>query len=81
MDAITTKEAMQVSLVAAVFVITEVVKRTKFVPEPDRFMPLVALVVGFALGLPNGLSIIESILIGASASGLYDFGKKTIVGA
>lgn len=65
-------------LVLAVFALVEAVKRTDKIP--GNFLPLVSIVIGTGLGLLFGVSVFEGIVIGAAASGLYDFVKKTILG-
>lgn len=68
-------------LVALTIGITEVIKRAGKVPT--RFIPLIALVVGFGLTLIGDLttltsvSILTGIAVGLSACGLFD--QKLIV--
>lgn len=51
----------------------------------DRFVPGTSVLCGIAAGLLFvGLSVVGGavgLLIGLSASGLYDFGKKTVLDA
>jgi hypothetical protein len=55
---------------------------------PSRFLPLLAILGGIGLGLGayyfSAISLIDALVggavIGASVSGIYDFGKKTILG-
>lgn len=52
---------------------------------PDRFIPLTSVVLGAGAGLllvgVSAVGAVVGILIGLSASGLYDLGKKTVLGA
>lgn len=66
------------TLSAATYVIVEVIKRINFVS--DRFLPAIAIVVGVGLGIAYKVDILLAILIGASACGIYDLGKKTVAG-
>ena len=66
------------TLSAAVYVIVEVVKRVNVVS--DRYLPLIAILVGVGLGIVYKVDILLAILIGASACGIYDLGKKTVAG-
>ena len=53
-----------------------------------RYLPLLSVVLGLAGGivafvygdLPLTASIVGGIMAGASASGIYDLGKRTIAG-
>jgi len=53
---------------------------------PQRFMPVISIAIGiglvFLVGLvePIRLNIMAGIVIGLSASGLYDVVKKTVAG-
>jgi len=60
--------------------IVEIVKRMEVIPNPKRWMPLLSLAVGFGLALYSKLSIIECLMVGASAAGTYDLVKKTAFG-
>jgi len=66
------------TLSAATYVIVEVIKRINIIS--DRFLPLIAIVVGVGLGIAYKVDILLAILIGASACGIYDLGKKTVAG-
>lgn len=63
--------------------LTEIIKRAGL---PDRFAPIVAVVIGVALALLGGwaeittLSVLTGIAAGLSACGLWDIGKTTVVG-
>jgi uncharacterized membrane protein YfbV (UPF0208 family) len=46
---------------------------------PSKFMAVVALVIGALIGFSTGeRNIISLIMIGLSASGLYETGKMTV---
>lgn len=46
---------------------------------PSKFMAVIALIIGAALGFSTGeRNIISLIMIGLSASGLYETGKMTV---
>lgn len=59
--------------------LTEVVKRTELVPQPQRFMPVVALGLGVGLALGTGFSWVEGLMVGLSSAGVYDLTKKTVI--
>ena len=67
-------------------VTTGIVQAIKTLGISSRFLPLVSIVVGFGLTLiatrfvltPE--NIIGGIGVGLAAAGLFDFGKKTILG-
>lgn len=59
-------------------VIVEVIKRTQFVKDPSRWMPLLSMVIGGVLGYAYGFDLISMVMIGGSASGVYDLVKKTV---
>jgi hypothetical protein len=65
-------------LVAVVAVVVEAVKR--FFALDSRFLPLLAIVLGVATAYIQNLDIFVGVLIGASACGLYDLSKKTVLG-
>jgi hypothetical protein len=76
-------EAVQVTpflLSALTMGVVQVVKTTSVIPEPERFMPAVSLGIGAAFGFLAGFDIFTSIMVGLSASGLYDLGKKSVAG-
>ena len=68
-------------LVLSAGVITALLKALKI---ESRWLPLVSFLLGggFTLWLVGfgPVQVIAAILIGGSASGLYDLGKKTILG-
>jgi len=71
-------------LVALTVVLTQIVKKFKL---PARFIPLAAIILGIAIFfvfISNGYTWQEllflGVIAGLSACGLWDFGKKTIVG-
>lgn len=66
------------TLSAATYVLVEVIKRTS--PIFERFLPLISILIGLGLGLLYKVDILLAILIGASACGIYDLGKKTVAG-
>lgn len=70
-----------VSIVGLIIGLVEVLKRIGF---PPRYAPLASVGFGLILGLATmGVSVdgvIGGIVVGLSASGLYDTGKKTILG-
>ena len=67
------------SLLVAVPVVvgvTEVIKRTKFVPS--NLSPLVALALGVLYTFVAPLGILMGVVAGLSASGIYKIGQSTI---
>lgn len=68
-----------VTLVAITGGITEVIKKAikKF---PKRLVPAVAFFVGYAVGYIGGVEPLVCFIIGLTASGTYDLGKKAILG-
>ena len=67
--------------VAAVNVATEIIKRVGF---PNRYLPLVALVAGLAVGLGSSLNLegaIAGILYAGTAIGVYRGTKVVVKGA
>lgn len=62
----------------ATIIIVEVIKRTQFVKNPNRWLPLLSFVIGGILGYSYGFDLLSIIMIGGSASGVYDLVKKTI---
>lgn len=70
--------ADQTNVAFMVLVITEIVKTSVFTETP-RWIPSFSLGLGILLGLLAGLTLFESIIAGAAASGLYDVAKKTIM--
>ena len=71
-------EISPIALSTLVIAITQIIKASEIVPQPQRFMPLVSLLLGIGLGLLAGLDIVASIMVGATASGFYDVTKKTV---
>lgn len=46
---------------------------------PSKFMAVIALIIGAVLGFATGeRNVISLIMIGLSASGLYETGKMTV---
>ncbi len=75
-------------IVAAIMIVTKV---GRIAGIPSRFLPLLSVVLGMVVGISNALSydpslkgivtnLIAGIILGGSAAGVYDLGKKTIVG-
>lgn len=64
-------------LAGVVVALVQIVKQTELVP--NRFLPVVSVVLGGVLGYIAGLDIISSLMVGAAGSGLYDLGKKSIL--
>ncbi len=76
--------AIELSILVGITIgLTEAVKR---VGVKKRFLPLVSLVFGIGLVflsspvLSIGESIIAGIMVGLSAAGLFDIGRKTVAG-
>ena len=73
------------SILILIYIVTAVLKQLGF---PSRFLPLITIICGMSLGLGSALTsnmplvsaVVGGALIGASVSGLYDFGKNTILG-
>ena len=70
-----------VILVPVIVGLVEIVKRLGM---PSRFCPVLAVVLGIGLSFaglhPSPLeTILEGVVAGLSASGLYDVGKKTLL--
>lgn len=65
-------------LVPVVVALTEVIKRA--ISLSSRYTPLLSLAVSM-LGtiVISDFSILASVLVGLAASGLYDFGSKTVL--
>ena len=67
---------MDIAIIIAVVIgVTQLVKGLKIVPI--RFLPLVSLIIGVAAGLLYGdgdlkTNILVGIMVGLSASGLFD---------
>ncbi len=71
---------MEISIAIAIVVgLTEVLKRAGGIPS--RFIPLVSLAFGLAVAYFSGATdpIISGLIVGLSASGLFDIGKKTLL--
>lgn len=51
----------------------------------DRYVPLLSVLLGAGAGLLlvglSAVGAVVGVIIGLSASGLYDVGKKTVLGA
>jgi uncharacterized membrane protein YfbV (UPF0208 family) len=67
--------------VAVVVGITQVIK---MIWDNSRWMPFIAVVVGISLmeiasPASLGFNIVKGIVVGLAASGLWDFGKKTVL--
>jgi hypothetical protein len=67
-------------IVTSVIILTQVIK--SYIPE--RFIPGIGFVLGALLtfiifGFNTGV-IVPSIIIGGASLGLYDLGKKTLLG-
>jgi len=71
---------LRAALSAATLAIVEVVKRVDVIPQPERWLPLVSLTVGVALGLFYKLDLLEAIMIGTAANGVFELGKRSIAG-
>jgi len=76
---------LELSIIIALTVgLTEAVKR--IFKMPSRFAPAVSLLFGLSLtflnsnGLPLNDIILAGIIVGLTASGLFDVGVKTIAG-
>ena len=63
--------------------IIAIVQLAKMFNMPSRFAPLLAVILGVGLNLSNGIfyveKVIEGIIIGLSAAGLYS-STKSIIG-
>lgn len=57
--------------------LVEIIKKVNLLPA--RFYPLVSLGLGFGMGITLGNDPIVSLMIGATASGVYDLVKKTVI--
>lgn len=68
-----------VALVGIVIALVEIIKRV-FPQVPGRFFPLASLVLGVVLGFARGFGWFEGLLLGLSASGVYDTAKVSIMG-
>lgn len=63
-----------------VIAVVEIIKRAAGGYIPDRFYPLVSLVIGSCLGLfVLDWSFIQSLVIGLVASGVYKLTKDTVI--
>ena len=63
-------------LVPITTALLEVVKQAY--PVPSRYLPLLSVIVGSSLGVYFGFDVLQSILIGLAASGLYKLGKAPV---
>jgi len=67
------------ALIPVVVAITQAIKKAGIA---SRFIPLLSIVLGIAIvwvtDLSAGFQLLEGIVIGTSASGLYDVGTKTV---
>ncbi len=72
------------SFLVLVPVVVGVVKAIKMANLPSRWAPLASLVLGvvgaFLIGDLSFASALQGIVVGLSASGLYDVGNKTVLG-
>jgi hypothetical protein len=70
-----------VYIVASAGIITAILKQVGVI---SRWLPLISFIFGFGFGVflfGYGVEgIISAIIIGGSASGIYDLGKKTLLG-
>jgi uncharacterized membrane protein YfbV (UPF0208 family) len=63
-------------------IVVEIIKRAKLLPI--RFLPFTSVIAGIVISCLAGftispVAILTGIVIGASAAGVYDVGKKTIL--
>lgn len=64
-------------LVPLTTALVQMVKNLEVIPS--KFMAVIALIIGAILGFSTGeRNIISLIMIGLSASGLYETGKMTV---
>lgn len=67
----------------ASMIITQVLKDS-IIPTPSRIIPLISFLIGFGLMFlcftPSLNLILPAILVGGASAGIYDLGKKTILG-
>jgi hypothetical protein len=75
---------ISVSIVMGTILITQVIKMLPLDERFFRWIPLVSFLMGFIFtfvyfGWDSGV-ILPAIFIGASSLGLYDLGKKTVLG-
>ena len=64
-------------LVPLTTALVQMVKNLEMIPS--KFMAVIALIAGALLGLASGeRDVIALIMIGLSASGLYETGKMTV---
>lgn len=54
--------------------LTQVVKMAELIP--NKFIPLISLIIGVGLAIYQDMSAIDGIIIGLSASGLYSSVKN-----
>jgi len=74
-----------VSLMVLIGILVTCLKSLKV---PSRFLPALAIIGGIVLGIVarviSGIPLVDALvggaIIGASVSGIYDFGKKTLLG-
>jgi len=73
------------TLLPITLALMEAIKTTKLIPT--RFLPVVSIVIGIILVFItratgtefSSVIIIDGMIIGLGASGLFDLGKKTIL--
>ena len=68
----------------AILIVTGITQALKMAfKTPSRFTPLISIITGILLMSISGFPIQEiitvGIVVGLSSSGLYDFGKKTLL--
>ena len=69
------EEANVAVYIALVMGLVQVLKMALDGIIPERFLPVLAIVLGLAIGLYDHMGLITSLTIGLSAMGLYSGGK------
>ena len=68
-------------LATVVTIVVQVIKQTELIPRPERWVPLVSIVLAILIGVfVVHLDVLLAILAGATSCGIYDIGKKTVAG-
>lgn len=75
MDLLTDPTAQMTALSGITLAFTQVFKTASFIPE--RFIPLISLIIGSAVGFSFGLGT-QSIFVGLIASGFWS-GTRTVI--
>lgn len=65
-------------IVSITIAIVQVIKNIDDTNKFARFYPLLSLIIGGGLGILFKFDLLNSLVIGLSAAGVYDVGKYTL---